>query len=85
LDFYGLKDGLYIKAAGSTMEDDYNKSGFEASSSGGEEKMYIHYRQAGYLMNALKENDFEIIDIQRHEPPGTEASQAKDLMIIAVK
>jgi 2-polyprenyl-3-methyl-5-hydroxy-6-metoxy-1,4-benzoquinol methylase len=72
---------LYI----STMEDDYNKSGWEGSSSGGGEKMYIHYHQTDYLTKALIENGFEILDLQRLESPGENKKSAKDLVILAKK
>ena len=72
---------LYI----STMEDDYNKSGWEGSSSGGNEKMYIHYHQADYLTKALIENGFKILDLQHLESPGDHKASAKDLVMLAKK
>lgn len=47
----------------STMEDDYQKSGIEYSSSG--DAVFMHYHEAGYLTQAVLENSFEIIDLQR--------------------
>lgn len=70
---------LYI----STMEDDYNNSGWEGSSSGGKEKMFIHYHQADFLTKALTENGFDILDLQRLESPGDHSASSKDLMILA--
>ena len=37
----------------STMEDDYDKSGFETTSFSGEDKVYIYYHQADYLSGCL--------------------------------
>jgi 2-polyprenyl-3-methyl-5-hydroxy-6-metoxy-1,4-benzoquinol methylase len=69
----------------STMEDDYNKSGLESPSFGGEDKMYIHYHQADYLMNALNNKGFKIIDLQRKDYPEENESFTTDLIIIAKK
>jgi len=76
LEFNGL---LYI----STMEDDYAKSGLERSSSG--DQMYIHYHEADYLTQALLENGFKIIEMQRKEYPKQDGSKTTDLVIIAGK
>ena len=69
----------------STMEDDYRKSGFKGSSSGGEEKMYIHYHQADYLTEALRENGFEIMDLQRKAYPEPDGASTTDLLVVAKK
>jgi 2-polyprenyl-3-methyl-5-hydroxy-6-metoxy-1,4-benzoquinol methylase len=69
----------------STMEDDYNKSGLESPSFGGEDKMYIHYHQADYLMNALNNKGFKIIDLQRKDYPEENETFTTDLIIIAKK
>lgn len=81
-DVYNLLESnglLYI----STMEDDYAKSGLERSSSG--DQMYIHYHQADYLTQALRENGFKIIEMQRIEYPKQDGSKTTDLVIIAGK
>lgn len=67
----------------STMEDDYNKSGFKKSSSGDE--MFMHYHEAGYLSNALIENGCTITYQQHQDYPGENGNAAVDLLIIAVK
>ncbi len=67
----------------STMEDDYNQSGFKTSSSG--DKMFIHYHQADYLTEALSENGFKIIDLRRQVYPSQEEVAIIDLIIIAEK
>ncbi|CAN5910961.1 class I SAM-dependent methyltransferase [soil metagenome] len=60
---------LILNAGGvvyiSTMEDDYNKSGFEKGSTG--EEIFMHYHEAGYLTNALENNGFEILKLMREE------------------
>jgi SAM-dependent methyltransferase len=71
-------DGLiYI----STMEDDYDKSGYQTSSSG--DKAYIFYHQANYLIEKLEVTGFEIVDVQRKEFPAELGAAATDLFIIA--
>lgn len=69
----------------STMEDDYNKSGFKASSSGGPDKLYIYYHQADYLTNALKKYGFKILDLQRRAYPEENGTSTTDLLILAKK
>jgi 2-polyprenyl-3-methyl-5-hydroxy-6-metoxy-1,4-benzoquinol methylase len=69
---------LYI----STMEDDYNKSSLQTSSSGNQ--LYIHYHQADYLTAALVENNFTISHI-RHQGYPTDGGDTTDLIIIAQK
>lgn len=65
----------------STMEDDYSKSGFKGPSSGGGAQMYIYYHQADYLTQALEDNGFEIVGLQRKAYPAQDG--ATDLLIIA--
>ena len=67
----------------STMEDDNSKSGFKRSDSG--DQMYINYHQADYLTNALKENDFKIIDLERKECTAGDGTKTTDLLILAGK
>jgi predicted TPR repeat methyltransferase len=70
---------LYI----STMEDDYSKSGFKGSSSNPDDKLFIHYHEAGYLTEALAENGFEILDLQRLDFPAEMGDPATDLILLA--
>jgi 2-polyprenyl-3-methyl-5-hydroxy-6-metoxy-1,4-benzoquinol methylase len=70
---------LYI----STMEDDYSKSGFKKGSTGDE--IYMHYHEADYLVAALQENGFKIIDLTRQDYPEKDGSKTIDLIIIAQK
>lgn len=69
---------LYI----STMEDDYAKSGLEAGSSG--DLIYMHYHEADYLCQALKENDFSILYLER-KTYMTREKKVTDLLIVAIK
>lgn len=69
---------LYI----STMEDDNSKSRFQKGSSGDE--IFMNYHQADYLTEALENNGFSIVGLQRknylHNNQDT-----TDLIIIAAK
>lgn len=65
----------------STMEDDYSLSGFKTGSSG--DKIFMHYHQADYLLNALKVNGFKIIDLQRKIYEAADNTKTVDLILIA--
>jgi len=70
---------LYI----STMEDDYSKSGYQKSSNGDE--LYVHYHEAGYLVEAMEKKGFKVDLVERkdyHQPDG---SITKDLVIVSEK
>jgi ubiquinone/menaquinone biosynthesis C-methylase UbiE len=69
---------LYI----STMEDDNSKSGFKTGSTG--DQMFQNYHQADYLTQALEENGYNIINLQRKEYYYNE-QKTTDLIIIAKK
>ncbi|MEO5776912.1 MAG: class I SAM-dependent methyltransferase [Flavobacterium sp.] len=69
---------LYI----STIEDDNAKSGFKTGSTG--DKIYQNYHQADYLTEALENNGFKIIEMQRKEYIHNEQNTT-DLIIIATK
>jgi len=64
----------------STMEGDYEKSGFESSSAG--EQIFMHYHQAEYLAEDLLKNGFSIIDLQR-KFSSVNSIETIDLMIVA--
>lgn len=70
---------LYI----STMEDDYSKSGLETSSSGSQ--LYIHYHEAGYLLDALQHNGFQVVEVRRIPFTGYNGKLSTDLVLIAQK
>ena len=67
----------------STIEDDYSKSGFKRGSAGDE--IYMHYHEVGYLTDALNENYFEILNIERKYTLMQEGAKTIDLIIIAEK
>lgn len=69
----------------STMEDDYAKSGYKGSSSGGSPQLYTYYHEADYLCAGLKEAGFDIIHLSRLDILGQEMAAAKDLVVIARK
>jgi len=76
---YLLKKGgiLYI----STMEDDYEKSGFQTSSAG--DQVYIHYHQFEYISHHLGANGFNIIEIKRKAFPQEKGLPTTDLFVFA--
>ncbi|AUC24099.1 SAM-dependent methyltransferase [Polaribacter sejongensis] len=72
---------LYI----STMEDDYEKSGYELTSFSGENRVYIYYHQAEFLSECLKKYGYEIIDLQRKKYPEPDGTFLTDMIFIARK
>ena len=72
---------LYI----STMEDDYEKSGYELTSFSGENRVYIYYHQAEFLSKCLKKYGYEIIDLQRKKYPEPDGTFLTDMIFIARK
>lgn len=72
---------LYI----STMEDAYEKSGYQESGSGGKDQMYIHYHEAIYLLTALKDCGFEIKEILRKGYKDQKGIETTDLFLMAKK
>ncbi len=69
----------------SVMEGDYDNSGFKGSSSGGKDKTYIYYYQEDFISNTLKNNNFEICEVQRIHYPEQQGKYDSDLIIIAKK
>jgi len=74
-----LKKGgiLYL----STMEDDYEKSGFQKSSAG--DRVYIHYHQFEYINHHLIANGFRIIEVSRKAFPNENGPSTTDLFVFA--
>ena len=68
---------LYI----STMEDEYNRSGFQTSSAG--DQVYIHYHQFEHLEKNLESNGFEMVSVQRKQLPVENDEPTTDLFIYA--
>lgn len=69
----------------STMEDDYEKSEWKGPSSGGPDQLFLYYHQADYLSEALLENGFSILDLQRITYPAADDSITTDLILLAQK
>ena len=67
----------------STMEDDYSKSGIQIGSKGDE--IFMHFYKGEFLSQALKENNFKILDLQRMDSLMGNGSKVVDLVIIAEK
>ena len=65
----------------STMEDDYSKSGIQTSSGG--DQLYMYFHEAAYLEQALKEQGFQIIALNRQEFPTEKSEKTMDLLILA--
>ena len=76
------KDGLLYL---STMEGDYDNSGYETTSFSGQDRVYIYYHQVDYLTDCLTKNGFEIVDLQRKKYPEPDGSYLTDIIIIATK
>ena len=72
---------LYI----STIEDDYEKSGYELTSFSGKNRVYIYYHQAKFLSECLKKYGYEIIDLQRKKYPEPDGTFLTDMIFIARK
>ncbi len=85
-----IADARQILIAGgalylSTMEDDPSRSGFRSSSQDENDRCYLYYHEAGFLQNALFENGFDIVHLQRKVYPSKGGNQTTDLLIVAVK
>lgn len=66
----------------STMEGDYNSSGY-ASSSSGDSQAYTYFHEANYLEEALQQNGFQEIKIQRQDFIHSNGTSYVDLIILA--
>lgn len=69
----------------STMEDDYDKSGFETTSFSGGDRVYIYYHEADFLANCLMNSGLKTIDLQRKNCPEPDGSFFTDMIFIARK
>lgn len=67
----------------STMEDDYSKSAWKKGSGGHE--MFMHYHEGGYLSEALKANQFTILELKRQDYQNKDGINDVDLVIVAKK
>lgn len=65
----------------STMEEDEdNKSRYQVASTG--DRVFVNYHQEEYLSNALRENGFEILSLDRFDSPGQGELKITDLVIV---
>lgn len=69
----------------STMEDDYEKSGFETTSFSGDDEVYIYYHQEAFLSEKLEKNGFQIIEFQRKLCPEPDGRFLTDMIFLAKK
>lgn len=69
----------------STMEDDYEKSGYETTSFSGQVRVYIYYHQADFLAACLTTSGFKIIDLQRKDCPEPDGTFFTDMIFMARK
>jgi ubiquinone/menaquinone biosynthesis C-methylase UbiE len=69
---------LYI----STMEDDYGKSDWKLPGSGQGPAVFMHYHEAGYLIDALDENGFKLLLTDRQNY-GEGETATVDLQLVA--
>ena len=76
-----LNDGGIIYF--SVIEGDYNDSGFEAGSSGDES--YVYYHQEEHLLEKLKENNFELMELIRKPYQRSETTTSTHMIFIAKK
>jgi len=67
----------------SFMEDDYCTSGIKKGSTG--EEIFMHFHQADYITDSLKENDFKILKLERKTSLLQDETETTDLLIIASK
>lgn len=69
----------------STMEGDYNSSGWEGPSSGGEERAFIHYHQEDYLSATLWDSRLKVLHVEKINSPAQGKKKVIDLVIVAQK
>lgn len=68
----------------STIEGNYNESGYEHSSNG-ENKVFVHYYQKEYLLTSLKENNFEKTELFEKTYNKSDGSPSTHLIFITRK
>ncbi|WP_210489108.1 class I SAM-dependent methyltransferase [Rufibacter aurantiacus] len=71
---------LYLSA----IEGDYEKSGYETSSSG-QDRMFVYYHQADYLTEELQANGFELVHLLRKAYQNSAGSPTTHLIFIVRK
>jgi 2-polyprenyl-3-methyl-5-hydroxy-6-metoxy-1,4-benzoquinol methylase len=68
----------------STIEGDYNNSGYETDSSG-EFKMYVYYHEESYLQEELEKNNFKLEDLTRKYYTKSDGTPSTHMIFIAKK
>jgi len=68
----------------STIENDYDRSTYETSSDG-QHTMFVYYHEEGYLQEALKENDFEVMELNRKMFTKADGTTSTHMIFIAKK
>lgn len=81
-----IADASQVLTAGgllylSTMEGDPSQSAYQTSSSG--DQVYIHYHRAPYLLAALAQHGFTLLDLRRKPGPVNASMPSTDLFLIA--
>lgn len=69
----------------SAMEGDPSRSGYETTSFGGENMVYIHYHLASFMLNSLEKHRFDLIDLHRQQYPEADGSFSTDMIFLARK
>ena len=69
----------------SAMEGDSSRSGFETTSFSGENKVFIHYHLAAFLLKSLEKHHFMLIDLHRQQYPEANGTFSTDMIFIARK
>jgi 2-polyprenyl-3-methyl-5-hydroxy-6-metoxy-1,4-benzoquinol methylase len=68
----------------STIEGDYNNSGYETNSSG-EFKMYVYYHEESYLQEELEKNNFKLEDLTRKYYTKSDGTPSTHMIFIGKK
>lgn len=68
----------------SFIEDDYSKSKYETSSNG-EHTLFVYYHRSEYLMETLKKDDFEVLEVKRKDYPKPDGITSTHTIFISRK
>ncbi|RNI23623.1 class I SAM-dependent methyltransferase [Rufibacter latericius] len=68
----------------STIEGDYQNSGYETSSDG-QHRMYVYYHSAQDLQSSLEENGFAVVELVRKSYTSAAGASSTHLVFIAKK
>lgn len=84
-----IDSAILLKTGGifycSTMEDDYEKSGYETTSFSGQDEVFVYYHQETYLREQLINAGFEVLSLQRKAYPEPDGSFLTDIIFISRK